>query len=110
MATKAKNLVGLCTCPECHFDEAEVKTTKAGLAYRWCPECNAQYFPRCEDTSGRLVAKCHTMAAEPEPAQPVAEPAKPALAPAPQPKAAPVPKAGPFDFILHKQKKEGAPA
>ena len=104
---KHKNLVGLCTCPECGFDESEVKKTKAGLAYRWCPECNAQYFPRCESTSGRLVNKCHTLAEpvrepeqEPEP-QAVAK--TPAMAPAPVTEPKPAPKAakpGPFDFLL----------
>lgn len=99
----AKKLLGLCTCPECHFDEAEVKTTKAGLAYRWCPECNAQYFPRCESTSKRLVDKCHTVAEQEEkPAQQVPE-QKPQVQPVPkpQPKPRPAPKkAGAFDFLF----------
>lgn len=115
MATKAKNLVGLCTCPECGFDEAEVKTTKAAFSYRWCPECSAQYFPRCESTSKRLIAKCHTLAE----VVGTVEENRPALAPAAmpvtvevEPVPVPVPKtrAGPFDFILHKQRKEGVSA
>lgn len=108
----AKKFIGHCTCPECGNDEAEVKETKNGRAYRWCPDykCLAQYFPKNDEASRMLIATCHTLAAEPEPGQPVVEQVKPALAPVPQPKPAPVPKAGPFDFILHKQKKEGAPA
>lgn len=102
---RAKNLVGLCTCPECAFDEAEVKKTKAGLAYRWCPECNAQYFPRCESTSTRLIGKCHTLAERVPDAEPAAQPVAktPAMAPAPVPDTKPAPKAakpGPFDFLL----------
>lgn len=104
---KPKNLLGYGTCPECQFDEAEVKTTKAGFSYRWCPECNAQYFPRCKATSDRLLDKMHTTATADEQAP------APALAPAPVTEAVPVPvpeKAktpgrgpGPFDFLLKKE-------
>ena len=52
-----REVFGVMVCPECGHDAAEVKPQKSGLAYRWCPECNAQYFTRCETTSGRLLAK-----------------------------------------------------
>ena len=115
----AKKLLGLCTCPECHFDGAEVKTTKANLAYRWCPECLAQYFPRQKAASDRLISQCHTVpeaeaSSEPEKAPvPAAVPAKaPVLTVVPkqEPKPIKVAKVGPFDFLLNKGKKEGAPA
>lgn len=51
------NPVGLMACPECGHPDAEVKQSRAGLLYRWCPECNAQYFPRTHETSERLGAK-----------------------------------------------------
>lgn len=60
----AREKLGECVCPECGFTGAEIKKQKSGLAYRWCPECNAQYFARCEATSGRLLAKCGAKPAE----------------------------------------------
>jgi ssDNA-binding Zn-finger/Zn-ribbon topoisomerase 1 len=50
------------TCPECGLKGAEIKEQKARadgivLLYRWCPDCNAQYFPRTIDASERLRAK-----------------------------------------------------
>lgn len=52
-----REVIGHMECPECG-GEAEVKRTKAGLAYRWCTECNAQYFPRTAEASDRLIGKC----------------------------------------------------
>lgn len=52
-----REVLGLVDCPECGMSGAEVKAQKNGLAYRWCPECNAQYFPRTEEASARLLAK-----------------------------------------------------
>lgn len=49
--------IGLMACPECGFEDAEVKKTKGGLAYRWCPECNAQYFPRKQEQAAKLEAR-----------------------------------------------------
>lgn len=100
----AKEIIGTCPCPECGMSGAEVKKTKAGLAYRWCPECHAQYFPRCTATSARLLEKCGI---KPEPVrEPEPEAPKPSLAPAPvqEPKAKPErkPVANPFDFLLKK--------
>lgn len=52
----------MCDCPECVADgikgSAEVKRTKAGLLYRWCTECAAQYFPRTVEMSDRLGRAC----------------------------------------------------
>ena len=57
-AMAKREILGTMPCPECDFDEAEVKPQKnPELCYRWCPECNAQYFPRSPETSARLLAK-----------------------------------------------------
>lgn len=102
----AREVLGTCTCPECG-GAAEVKKTRSGLAYRWCMDCHAQYFPRCEATSARLLEKCgiklepvREREAAPAPvAVPVSEPKPEAkAAPVPKPQPAPV-KAGPFDFL-----------
>jgi hypothetical protein len=49
--------IGLMACPECGFEDAEIKLTKGGLSYRYCPDCNAQYFARTAETDARLRAK-----------------------------------------------------
>lgn len=51
----AKEVIGTCSCPECG-GAAEIKRAKSGLAYRWCLDCHAQYFPRSADASDRLIA------------------------------------------------------
>ena len=84
-------IIGQIDCPECG-GAAEVKRTKAGLAYRWCLDCHAQYFPRTAEASDRLIAKCGGGAAKaatvtataPEPVTAPA-PAKARAAPAPAP-------------------------
>ena len=99
----AREVLGHMACPECG-SEAEVKKQKNGLAYRWCTECNAQYFPRTAEASDRLLANCGALKPAPVPA------AKPATAPkadpvtvtAPEPKPAAAkakPKASPFDIL-----------
>lgn len=100
----AKEIIGTCACPECGMSGAEVKATKNGRPYRWCPECHAQYFPRCDVTAARLLAK---VGVKPEPVrerEPEPEAPKPSLAPAPvqEPKQKPQrkPVANPFDFLL----------
>ena len=52
-----REIIGTMPCPECGMEGAEVKWQKSGLAYRWCPECNAQYFTRTKEASDRLLAK-----------------------------------------------------
>ena len=52
-------ILGHMACPECG-GEAEVKSQKNGMAYRWCPDCKAQYFTRNAEASDRLLAKCGT--------------------------------------------------
>lgn len=94
----AREVLGTMACPECG-GPAEVKKQKNGLAYRWCIDCNAQYFPRTAEASDRLLTKCG--AAKPAPAPvPKADPVtvsapeeKPA-APKAKPKAA-----SPFDIL-----------
>lgn len=76
----AREVLGQMACPECG-GAAEVKKTKAGLAYRWCMDCHAQYFPRTPEASDRLLAKCG--AAKPAPVTDTA--------PAPAPKATQTP-------------------
>lgn len=48
--------LALCTCPECGFKEAEIKKAKNGTAYRFCPDCSAQYFTQKPEKSARLFA------------------------------------------------------
>lgn len=72
-----REVIGHMDCPECG-SEAEVKRTKAGLAYRWCTECNAQYFPRTAEASDRLIAKCEGAKPEPVPQQEAKTPPAPA--------------------------------
>lgn len=82
----AREILGQMACPECG-GAAEVKQQKNGLAYRWCMDCHAQYFPRTAEASDRLLAKCG--AAKPAP---VTAPAPvPATAPKPKPKATQTP-------------------
>lgn len=88
-----RELVGTCICPECGKSGAEVKTQKNGLLYRFCPDCNAQYFPRTGEMSARLAAQCGIVPAEEIPVtvtaapKPEAEALKPeAQAPKPKPK------------------------
>lgn len=85
--------------------EAEVKQTKAGLAYRWCPECNAQYFPRCAVTSARLLEKCGVKPVPVREPEQEPEAAKQKLSPIPvqEPKPKRQPVANPFDIFLKKE-------
>lgn len=93
----AREVLGEMACPECG-GVAEVKAQKNGMAYRWCTDCNAQYFPRTAEASDRLLAKCG--AKKPAPAPEPAAPTVTAPAPAPAPKAKPK-TANPFDFLLN---------
>lgn len=52
-----KQMLGVMACPECGFPDAEIKPQKNGLLYRYCPDCNAQYFPRTVEASDRLAAR-----------------------------------------------------
>ncbi len=98
----AREIIGHTECPECG-GVAEVKRTKSSLAYRWCTECKAQYFPRTAEASDRLIAKCGgakapdtvtAPAPEPKAAAP-AQKAKAKPAPAPVPKIEPKPEPAP---------------
>lgn len=77
----AGKLVGHALCPECDLDGAEVKEDKNGHLYRWCPDCNAQYFTRGDDRRMR------NLRAKMRPLPPAA--AVPAAPPAPSPKPIP---------------------
>lgn len=48
------NALALCACPECGYPEAEIKKAKNGTAYRFCPDCSAQYFTQKKEKSDRL--------------------------------------------------------
>lgn len=96
----AKELIGLCDCPECGYDKAEISETKAGLAMRFCPCCKAQYFPKKTPSSDLLIAKAKPGTATGRHAKPVQQPqpeqeATPAPQPAPAKAAPPVPKQQP---------------
>lgn len=39
-------LIGLMKCPECDFQDAEIRPDKSGAPYRFCPDCTSQYFTR----------------------------------------------------------------
>lgn len=110
----AREVIGHMACPECG-GAAEVKKQKNGLAYRWCMDCHAQYFPRTAEASDRLLAKCG--AAKPAPVTapapdkaPTQTPPKSQTPPAPKAtaKAAPPKAAHPFD-ILGQFSKKAAP-
>lgn len=93
----AREILGHVDCPECELKgAAEVKLQKNGLAYRWCTDCHAQYFPRSKEASNRLLAKCGA-------AKPVTVPETKAGS-VPVPEKAPAPKAkpkaaSPFDLL-----------
>lgn len=88
-----REIVGLMACPECGHPDAQVKRSKAGLLYRYCPECDAQYFARTAQASDRLEGKARAPAQAPAPAPAQA----PAPAPAPAPAAKPA-RAGGFSL------------
>lgn len=87
-----KEVIGACACPECG-GAAEIKRAKSGLAYRWCLDCHAQYFPRSQDASDRLVASLPGakpdagQAQKPEVATSSLKPVEQAAKPAAKPKA-----------------------
>ncbi len=95
----AREVLGMMACPECG-GAAEVKKTRAGLAYRWCMDCNAQYFPRSPEASDRLLEKCRAgtvREAEPERKQEPETHRKQEQQPKEKAKQAKMP--GPFDFL-----------
>ncbi len=95
----AREVLGMMKCPECG-GAAEVKKTRAGLAYRWCMDCNAQYFPRSAEASDRLLEKCGAVTvreAEPERKPEPEQHRKPEPKPKEKAKQAKMP--GPFDFL-----------
>lgn len=93
----AREVLGHMNCPECG-SQAEVKKQKNGLAYRWCTECNAQYFPRTPEASDRLMEKCGAEKPVPVPKkEPVTVTAQKPEEKPPVPKAKP--KASPFDLL-----------
>jgi ssDNA-binding Zn-finger/Zn-ribbon topoisomerase 1 len=84
-STMASKLLGRCDCPECDFKSAHVKINtdkETAKAYRHCPECGAQYFPRNQAQADSLLSKMREEGAAPavSPAVPV-----PDLAPPPPP-------------------------
>lgn len=57
-----REALGHMHCHECDFPDAEIKPQSKNpeLLYRWCPECNAQYFARTPEATARLRAKIRT--------------------------------------------------
>lgn len=83
----ASTLLGRSACPECGFAHAHVKISdkENAKAYRHCPECGAQYFPRNKAQADTLLAKTRAekLPGAPEPAP---EPGDPPVPPGPEPK------------------------
>lgn len=84
MATR--KLLGHMGCPECDFPDAEVREDKNGDPYRYCTDCNAQYFTRGDAHKVKnLIAKMRAVraaaAVDPAPA-PVPGQKPPAAKPA----------------------------
>ncbi|MES2163362.1 MAG: hypothetical protein V4476_19585 [Pseudomonadota bacterium] len=83
----ASKLLGRCDCPECAFQSAHVKINtdkETAKAYRHCPECGAQYFPRNQAQADRLLAKMRPEGAPAaSPVLQVADPAPALIAPPP---------------------------
>ena len=74
-----RKLLGHMQCPECDFDEAEVKEDKNGHPYRFCPDCNAQQFTRGDELRiANMFKKMRPVksAAAPAPEQKPAAPAR----------------------------------
>lgn len=82
----ASKLIGRVKCTECDFEHAHVKIKtdppegKVALAYRHCPECGAQFFPRSKAQADRLTTKMRPEGQTAPPAPPEAAPAAPAAA------------------------------
>jgi hypothetical protein len=55
----ASDSLGRTDCPECGFNAAHVKrkNEEGKRAYRHCPGCGAQYFPRSADQEKALLEK-----------------------------------------------------
>lgn len=95
-----REVLGTMVCPECGQPHAQVKAQKNGKPYRYCPECDAQYFARSDLAAAALLAKVGKTAPAPAaaPAAPAPEPAakaKPAAKPAAKTAPAPAPAAEP---------------
>lgn len=73
----AGKVLGLCTCPECDFPDAEIKEDKNGHPYRYCPDCNVQTFSRGEPKRAQNMLK----KMRPLPGNGNTEPAAPAAKP-----------------------------
>jgi predicted nucleic acid-binding Zn-ribbon protein len=75
----ASTSIGRTNCPECGFDAAHVKRKdeEGKKAYRHCPDCGAQYFPRSSGQEKTLLEKVRPskldVAAEKKPEQPKAD-------------------------------------
>ena len=82
----ASKLLGRAPCPECDFPHAHVKinTEKpTAKAYRHCPECGAQYFPRNAGQADTLMAKIKPAKIDDAAPAPAPAPAPPPAAKAP---------------------------
>lgn len=80
----ASQMLGRCVCPECGFASAHVKKTvgkETAKAYRYCPECGAQYFTRSNRQENDLLSKLRSESVKPSNAPELAkvlpEPEKP---------------------------------
>jgi DNA-directed RNA polymerase subunit RPC12/RpoP len=90
----AKKLLGHCACPECGFADAEIGEDKSGNPYRYCPDCNAQYFAKADPKRRAALLK-------------MIREAQPSPSPAPEKKPdppAPIKKRGALDTFLYGNK------
>jgi predicted RNA-binding Zn-ribbon protein involved in translation (DUF1610 family) len=83
----ASTLLGRAECPECGFHAAHVKISdkEGAKAYRHCPECGAQYFPRNKQQADNLLSKTRAENLPSDPAPALDTPPTPTPAPDPQP-------------------------
>ena len=83
-----REVMGRMICPECGHDAAEIKAQKCGVKlYRYCPECNAQFFARTAAQEAGM--RKHLKPAEPAPAAVAAPSQAPAAEKKPEPAPAP---------------------
>lgn len=92
----ASQIIGRTDCPECGFKSAHVKRSDK-CAYRYCPECGAQYMATGAEREAALMAKTRLNTSLPvaggAPApEPVVLPPDPATPTTPTPAPPPVAK------------------
>ena len=95
--------LGHMACPDCGFPDAEIRMQKSGeRLYRYCPECNAQFFARTPAQEKAMRERIALPPADLKPVKPAPEPTeKPQAKPAPAVKK-PAPLADALAFMIGK--------